>query len=119
MIKKILFGTDIMRMNSLLTLMLFCFFSFLLACETSVDLQRSDANNQPAQNATPSDGVRRVSIAELQSLLEKNEAVVVDVRDEVQYKLGHIRGARSIPLGLVGARAGELPRDKLIVAYCA
>jgi rhodanese-related sulfurtransferase len=60
-----------------------------------------------------------VSVSELKTALEKNEAVVVDVRGEVEYDLGHIRGSRSIPLGLIASRAGELPRDKLIVTYCA
>ncbi|MBA2646139.1 MAG: hypothetical protein H0U81_04995 [Pyrinomonadaceae bacterium] len=49
----------------------------------------------------------------------KNQAVVIDVRGGVEYNLGHIEGALSMPLGLVAERAGELPRDKLIVTYCA
>jgi predicted small lipoprotein YifL len=69
--------------------------------------------------ATPSDGVRRVTLAELQDALLKKEAIAVDVRGPVEYELGHVKGARSVPLGLLASRIKELPRDKLIVTYCA
>ena len=80
-----------------------------------------EAQPSPTASAetTPSDGVRRVTLAELQQAMAKGEAVAVDVRGTVAYKLGHIKGARSIPLGLVAERIKELPRDKLIVTYCA
>ena len=73
----------------------------------------------PAAPATPSDGVRRIAVSELRDALRNNRAVAVDVRGEVEYNLGHIEGARSMPLGLVAQRADELPRDRLIVTYCA
>lgn len=69
--------------------------------------------------ATPADGVRRITVADLQSALEKGEAVVVDVRSESSYAAGHIKGARVIPEDQITRRADELPRDKLIVTYCA
>jgi rhodanese-related sulfurtransferase len=72
-----------------------------------------------AQEAPPSDGVRRVTVDELRTALEKREAIIVDVRGEVEYDLGHIKGALLMPLGLISTRASELPRDKLIVTYCA
>ena len=81
---------------------------------------RSTARASPAaQEATPSDGVRRVTVDELRTALEKREAIIVDVRGEVEYSLGHIQGALLMPLGLIATRASELPRDKLIVTYCA
>ena len=42
----------------------------------------------------------------------------VDVRNEDAYNAAHIRGAKLIPLSDVEKRAGELPKDKLIVTYC-
>jgi rhodanese-related sulfurtransferase len=62
--------------------------------------------------------VPRVTAAELQALMVKGEAVAIDVRGSVPYELGHIKGAVWLPLGLVAQRFGELPQDKLIVAYC-
>lgn len=62
--------------------------------------------------------VPRVTAAELHALIDKGEAVAVDVRGSVPYELGHIKGAVWLPLGLVAQRFGELPQDKLIVTYC-
>ena len=54
--------------------------------------------------------------------VEENAAAVqiVDVREPAEFTgpLGHIRGAVLIPLGTLAARAGELSRDKPIVAVC-
>jgi rhodanese-related sulfurtransferase len=63
--------------------------------------------------------VDTITPAELQAKLEKQEAVVIDVRGSVPYDLGHIDGAISMPLGLIAKRFDELPQDKLIVAYCS
>jgi len=68
---------------------------------------------------TPADGVRRVTVPELQELVKKNQVFIVDVRNEDAYNLAHIRGAKLIPLSDVEKRASELPKDKLIVTYCS
>ncbi len=73
----------------------------------------------PTTTATPNDGVRRITPAELQAALEKGEAIVVDVRSSAAFQQGHIKGARLIPAEQIASRAGELPRDKTIVTYCA
>lgn len=62
---------------------------------------------------------RRISIEETQAAIAEGKAVIVDVRDESTYKTSHIKGAKSIPLARVEQRAGELPKDKLIITYCA
>jgi len=62
--------------------------------------------------------VPRVQPAELRAMMQKGEAVAVDVRASVPYELGHITGAVWMPLGLLRQRAGELPEEKLIVSYC-
>ena len=74
------------------------------------------ANAPPTQVA---DGARRITVAELKELLAKDEAVVIDVRNQTSYDAGHIRGARLIPESEVVNHAGELPRNKLIVTYCS
>ena len=45
---------------------------------------------------------------------------IVDVREPDEYvgPLGHIRGAKLIPLGQLAARVGELPRDRPLVMVC-
>lgn len=73
----------------------------------------------PTGPTTPSDGVRRITPAELRDALEKDKAIVVDVRTEAPFKAGHIKGARLIPAGEIASHVGKLPKDKLIVTYCA
>ncbi|HKR00605.1 MAG TPA: rhodanese-like domain-containing protein [Pyrinomonadaceae bacterium] len=87
---------------------------------SQADRRAEEARESIAAEATPSeDGVRRITIKEARAALEKNEAVMVDVRGSVEYKLGHIKGALSVPLGLIVQQSNELPRDKLIITYCA
>lgn len=46
------------------------------------------------------------------------ELVVIDVRPPNEYETAHLPYARSMPLAELKARLAELPKDKLIVAYC-
>lgn len=63
--------------------------------------------------------MRRITTVELQDLISKGQAYVVDVRNEESYKLGHIRSAKLIPNTQIAERSRELPRDKTIVTYCS
>lgn len=47
-----------------------------------------------------------------------NRPVIVDVRAKAAFDEGHIAGAINIPGPEAEARLSELPKDKLIVAYC-
>jgi 3-mercaptopyruvate sulfurtransferase SseA len=75
---------------------------------------------QTTKPATQNPGdTRRISIEETQKAIEAGTAVVVDVRDAANYRTSHIKSAKSIPLAQFDDRAGELPKDKLIITYCA
>jgi rhodanese-related sulfurtransferase len=71
-----------------------------------------------AVTITTKNDVPRLSTAELRTLLDRGEAVALDVRGTVPYELGHIAGAVGIPLGRLDQQANTLPQDKTIVAYC-
>jgi 3-mercaptopyruvate sulfurtransferase SseA len=91
----------------------------LSACNSA---ERQGAGKSAVTAASPSipaDGVRRITVPELQDLLAKNQAVVIDVRNEDAYKIAHIRGAKLIPVGETLNHINELPKDKLIVTYCS
>jgi len=60
---------------------------------------------------------KTISGAEARKMVEDG-AVLVDVRSPGEFGSGHIKGAKNIPVGEIGARAGELPKDKTIVVYC-
>ncbi|HUS14207.1 MAG TPA: rhodanese-like domain-containing protein [Chloroflexia bacterium] len=44
--------------------------------------------------------------------------LIVDVRAKDAYDQGHIEGAVSVPESDIDTRFKEIPRDKLVVAYC-
>ena len=46
------------------------------------------------------------------------DAVLVDVREPDEWMAGHAPGARHIPLGEVGARYEEIPRDRDVYLIC-
>jgi predicted sulfurtransferase len=81
--------------------------------------QASDKKASPEQPAPPSDGARRITVAEAQELVKSGKAVVIDVRNQAAYDMGHIQGAKLIPAGEILNHVDELPKDKTIVTYCS
>jgi rhodanese-related sulfurtransferase len=74
-----------------------------------------------AQEAHPATS-QRIPMAEFRNLHGDNKVLVIDVRDAQSFAVGHIPGARSIPLGslLAPAHVAELKAaTKPIVLYCA
>jgi len=67
----------------------------------------------------PGDGVRRITTVELRDALDKGSAIVIDTRPVESYKQSHIKGSISVPVDQVASHINELPRDKMIVAYCS
>ncbi len=59
-----------------------------------------------------------ISRAELRRRLKDGDVVVLDVRPEVEYRAGHINGAKSLPIAELRRRMRELPTDREVVAYC-
>jgi rhodanese-related sulfurtransferase len=50
-------------------------------------------------------------------MLDKDSALVLDVRERDAYAKEHIPGARSLPLDEIPANFGRLMKDRRIVAY--
>jgi hypothetical protein len=115
--------------------------SWLAACGPTDDAANRSASpapaNRAAANATtppatttakppvagpdtaPADAARRITVEEARVAFERGEAVFVDVRGEDAYRQGHVRGALSIPTGTTAQHADKLPKNKLIITYCA
>ena len=93
----------------------------LTACNSAEQKPRSTASSGSVPTATPqfADGVRRITPVELRDLLARNEAVVIDVRNDDAYNVAHIKGSKLIPEAEVAKRSDELPKNKLIVTYCS
>lgn len=59
-----------------------------------------------------------VDPAEAERRLRAGELVVVDVREPAEVRAGRVPGARTIPLGQLPARLGELERDRPVAFLC-
>lgn len=86
---------------------------------------RAVAANQLAEVELALDAYRNrrhefegITAVELQSRLDSDEVILLDVRPAVEYEVAHIPGAVSLPWTEVAQRQQELPPGKTIVAYC-
>lgn len=66
-------------------------------------------------------GGSQVNTLQATQMINKEDALVLDVREPVEYDKGHILNARSIPLGELDKRADELSRwkAKRVIVACA
>jgi hypothetical protein len=69
--------------------------------------------------ASSTGDIPRMPVTEAATRQQTGEVLLVDVRDPDSYRADHIEGAVNLPLEEVAARGAELPRDKVIVTYCA
>ena len=60
---------------------------------------------------------RVVAPAEAKEAMERG-AVLLDVREHHEWSCGHAPKARHIPLIQLGARAGEMPRNREVLVVC-
>ena len=81
-------------------------------------LPTTSAQQSPTPKVNPADEAKRITAEELHKLWDKKDVLVVDTRSEPDFKTGHIPGAISVPANEVAAKVDELPRNKMIVAYC-
>lgn len=59
-----------------------------------------------------------MAATELVIRLREGSVMLLDVRPEDEFGLGHLPGALNIPLSQLEQRLSDLPRDQQIVAYC-
>ena len=54
------------------------------------------------------------------SLVNREDGMIIDVRDEDEYRQGHIAGSINVPLAKLNERSGELEkyRDKPVILVC-
>jgi hydroxyacylglutathione hydrolase len=72
-----------------------------------------------ALSDAPLSTIPQITADDLAASLGNGGVTLVDVRNDNEWKAGHIDGARHIPLGRVRERLGEIPRERPIVMQCA
>lgn len=65
-------------------------------------------------------GVKQVGPQEAVALINRQDALILDVREQSEFADGHIAKAKHIPVGALAKRLGELDKHKgkAIVAVC-
>jgi len=62
----------------------------------------------------------KLSAQDLKKMLdEKEDFVLLDVREYADFLQGHIPGAKNITIEELGSHLGKLDKAKLIVVYCS
>jgi 3-mercaptopyruvate sulfurtransferase SseA len=80
--------------------------------------QSATAIPPPPQNAE--DKIPRVKVDDAKKMIAEGKAIIIDVRGADAYKMSHIKGALDFPLTKMDtSEIKDLPKDKLIIAYCS
>jgi len=59
-----------------------------------------------------------IDTATVEQIRNRDDVVLIDVREDFEYAEGHIPGTTLIPLGQIPDRLDEIPKDKTVVAVC-
>lgn len=59
-----------------------------------------------------------VNVQTVASVKERDDVIVLDVREQWEYDEGHIPGVVLIPMGDVPNRLDEIPTDKEVIVTC-
>ena len=62
-----------------------------------------------------------VTTLEATQLINRQDALVLDVREQAEFAQSHILNSRPLPLSQLEARAGDIEKykDKPVIVYCA
>ena len=69
-------------------------------------------------SATELDLADTVDVQTVASVKDREDVVVLDVREQWEYDEGHIPGVTLIPMGEVANRLAEIPTDKEVIVTC-
>ncbi len=72
------------------------------------------STTKPSEKAQYTD----VSIQQAREMIDRSDVLILDVRTQEEYDVGHIKNSTLIPVQVLDKRLNELPRDKKILVYC-
>lgn len=59
-----------------------------------------------------------LEVGELADRVQRNDVTVIDVRGRAEWEAGHVPGVENIPVGYLGDRLDEIPRDRPVAVHC-
>jgi rhodanese-related sulfurtransferase len=86
----------------------------------AVESQKNTETVAPTPEPAPKGTYSNVEVDEFRKLIEKGEAVLIDVRTSKEYDQGYIEGAQLIDFYSkdLKAQIAELDKDKTVLVYC-
>ena len=63
-------------------------------------------------------GGRTISPQQLSQMINKQNALVIDLRDPTDFKKGHITGSENIPYARLNDKSNHFPKDRPVVFVC-
>lgn len=91
---------------------------FWSALRTFAESRSPELRDAVSQLALRRQRAGTIEPAELERLVARGRVTLIDVRPAEEYAAGHLARARSLPLDELEQRLAELPRRRLVVAYC-
>ncbi len=101
-----------MTLRKLLPLSLLVFALLLAACGGSAE------TGAPAAELDVSVLPDTVDVQTVAEIKERDDVVLLDVREQWEYDEGHIPGVTLIPMAEVAGRMSEIPTDKEVIVTC-
>ena len=72
-------------------------------------------------NASSENSYQQISQEEAKEMMDNQEVIILDVREQDEYDGGHIPGAMLLPVGMINEEtaAGVIPgKDATVLVYC-
>ena len=69
--------------------------------------------------SSPQEPFKRISVEEAKQMIEGGEVELIDVRQPGEYAVGHIHGARLIPVDALFEKIRDVAEDRDVIFYCA
>ena len=101
-----------------LTLILLMMLGTAVACGGTTATTTSAEPNVSADLSEVLDLADTIDVATVASVKDRDDVVVLDVREQWEYDEGHIPGVTLIPMGEVANRLSEIPTDKSVIVTC-
>ncbi|MCB8925969.1 MAG: rhodanese-like domain-containing protein [Ardenticatenaceae bacterium] len=89
-----------------------------VACGGTTATTTSAEPNVSADLSEVLDLADTIDVATVASVKDRDDVVVLDVREQWEYDEGHIPGVTLIPMGEVANRLSEIPTDKSVIVTC-
>jgi hydroxyacylglutathione hydrolase len=62
--------------------------------------------------------ISALTLPQVSTMLSSHNPILLDVREQSEWRAGHIPGSRNVPVGQLNERLGDIPRNGTVVVHC-